>query len=238
MANHFLGRTVDAVVFDAVGTLIHPQPSVAEAYWNVGQRHGSRHDVVEIGRRFRLAFHSEEVRDCAAGYRVDEAGELERWRRIVADVLNDVDDLGTCFAELYAHFARSDAWRCESETGRILRQLIAGGSRVGMASNFDGRLRSVIAGMADWPPLACLVVSSEVGWRKPAPGFFGAIADNLGLPHKRILYVGDDPVNDYGGARAAGLQAVLFDPESKRSRPDIVRRLAELTDYLFGERGA
>ncbi len=33
---------VDAVFFDAVGTLIHPEPAAAQAYAEIGRRHGSQ----------------------------------------------------------------------------------------------------------------------------------------------------------------------------------------------------
>ena len=34
---------IEAVVFDAVGTLLHPEPSAVEVYAEVGRRQGTRH---------------------------------------------------------------------------------------------------------------------------------------------------------------------------------------------------
>jgi putative hydrolase of the HAD superfamily len=81
-----------------------------------------------------------------------------------------------------------------------------------LASNYDRRLRSVAAGLPELRPLGHLVISSEVGWRKPAREFFDAVARAAGVPAGQVLFVGDDPVNDGEGARAAGLQALLIDP--------------------------
>jgi putative hydrolase of the HAD superfamily len=58
-------------------------------------------------------------------------------------------------------------------------------------------------------------VSFEVGFRKPAPAFFHTMCRKTGMPAAQILYVGDDPDNDYAGAEAAGMAAVLFDPREK-----------------------
>jgi len=99
-----------------------------------------------------------------------------------------------------------------------------------MASNFDRRLRSVVAGVPALAPLQHLIISSEVGWRKPAPQFFQALCRVIGLPPENILYVGDDPTNDYQGAVAAGLESILFDPHGEH--PEIPRRIASLTDLL------
>src|SRR5207249_1370969 len=85
-----------AVVFDAVGTLIHPDPPAAEVYAAAGQRFGSRHAADAIRTRFRAAFAREEAVDHAAGHRTDDAREIRRWQAIVATVLDDVavgDDL-------------------------------------------------------------------------------------------------------------------------------------------------
>ena len=42
--------------------------------------------------------------------------------------------------------------------------------------------------------------------------------------------MGDDPTNDYHGARAAGLSAVLFEPREEMADA-AVRRVARLADF-------
>ena len=61
-----------------------------------------------------------------------------------------------------------------------------------------------------------IVISSEVGWRKPARQFFIALGREAAAPLNEVLYVGDDLENDYWGARAAGLEAFVLDPEGRR----------------------
>ena len=43
---------IRGVLFDAVGTLIYPDPPVAEAYRSIGRRFGSRLSVEQIAARF------------------------------------------------------------------------------------------------------------------------------------------------------------------------------------------
>ena len=163
--------------------------------------------------------------------RTSEPRELERWRQIVAEVLSDVTDPNACFAELFAHFGRSKAWRCEPDAESTMKELANRGYLLGLASNYDRRLRTVAADLL--PMLSHLVISSEVGWRKPAPEFFAALCGSVGLPPDQVLYVGDDLANDYEGARAAGLAVLLFDPAGK-SDAGVCRitRLGELLDLL------
>ncbi len=217
--------SVRAVFFDAVGTLIHPDPSPAVVYAAVGRRRGSRLTADDIAPRFRAAFRAEEELDRAAGWRTGPAREEERWRRIVGTVLDDVTDPEACFRELWEYFGRPTAWRCEPGLEAVLSELTARGLAVGVASNFDGRLRSVLAGLAPLRSVWRLVISAEVGWRKPAPEYFAALRQVTGQAGEQILLVGDDLLNDYEGARAAGLRALLLDGRA---------RLADLPRLLEG----
>lgn len=211
MATNGLLAGVRAVAFDAVGTLITPDPSAAAVYHVVGRRHGSRLAADVIADRFRAGFRAEDDRDRAAGWRTDPARETDRWRRIVAAVLDDVTDAEACFRELWDHFAGAAAWRCLPGVGPVLAELSRRGLAIGLASNFDSRLRPVAAGLPELARIGPVVVSSEVGWRKPAAGFFAALVRAFGCRPDELLLVGDDHEYDYIGATAAGLRSVLID---------------------------
>src|SRR5439155_17886661 len=83
---------IRAVFFDAVGTLLHPEPSAGLAYHAVGTRHGSQLAPEVVRARFRAAFARQEAEDRSAGLRTDEGREVLRWRSIVAEGLEDVRD--------------------------------------------------------------------------------------------------------------------------------------------------
>jgi len=219
-------RLARAIYFDAVGTLIHPEPSAAAVYAEVGRRHGSRLRRDVIRGRFAAAFARQEEIDRAAGWRTSEARERERWRSIVAEVLDDVVDPAACFAELYDHFAQPAAWRCDAAAPQVLGELKRRGHVVGLASNYDGRLRAVLAGMD--LEVERVLVSAELGWRKPAVPFFEALCTQADVEPAEVLYVGDDADSDYAGALAAGLQAVLLTPTPRQG----IRTISRLEDLL------
>ena len=219
------------IFFDAVGTLLHPEPAAPEVYASIGRRFGTRLDGTTIAARFRVAFRRQEEADYADGLHTDEKREFERWRAIVAEVLDDVSDGEACFQELYAHFARPDAWYCLPEIAEVMQTLTARGHVLGIASNFDHRLRGLVENLPTLRSIHHIVVSSEIGWRKPASAFFAEIARRTDAPVERILYVGDDPINDYEGAQTAGIRAVLLDASSRLSSlgENHIRSLKELT---------
>jgi putative hydrolase of the HAD superfamily len=229
---------IEGIVLDAVGTLIDPEPPVARAYALAALRQGLVVDEVEVKRRFARYFRDDEADEQLGPLVTDEATEYRRWRRIVANVLPDLPDQARAFEELWDHFGRPDAWRCFVDVGPGLARLRQAGIPVRVASNFDGRLRGVAAGL---PELAgfvdSLVISSEVGHRKPHPAFYAAACASLRLPPSRVLCVGDDPENDVLGAERAGLRGALLDRDSRRPKdlasfPDLVA----LADWFVAAR--
>jgi putative hydrolase of the HAD superfamily len=228
---------VRAVFFDAVGTLLHPEPSAAAVYFAAARRWGSSHDLPTIAARFAAAFRSQEEHDHQANLRTSEEREVARWRHIVAEVLDDVSDPESCFQELYNHFATPAAWGCAAGAGEVLAALAARGYDLGVASNFDHRLRGVVACLPELRPVRHLVISSAVGWRKPATEFFSTLCHEAGRPPEQILFVGDDPVNDFEGPRAAGLPALLFDPRGRCPGIPRIAALGELLERLAPRAG-
>ena len=191
---------IEWVLFDAVGTLIYPHPPVAEVYWSAGERFGSRLSVDEIRGRFGEAFRIH----YSCGEETSEAAECERWRRIVARVFDDVrDDADELFESLWQHFAAPGNWRIYDDVA-VLAELAARGYRVGIASNFDGRLQEIVREQPLLTVCEKVFVSSSVGFSKPASRFFRTIEATLGVEAGRIALVGDDRVNDVEGAQAAG----------------------------------
>jgi putative hydrolase of the HAD superfamily len=219
------------IFFDAVGTLIHSEPSAPAVYAAIGRRFGSRLDEAQIAPRFRAAFHRQEEADYANDLRTSEEREVARWQAIVGEVLDDVSDAETCFKALYAHFARADAWRCVPETAEVLATLAARGHVLGIASNFDQRLPGIVEQMPSLHPVRYLVISSEIGWRKPAGSFFAQMCRKSGASVEDVLYVGDDPSNDYLGGRAAGLRVLILDPHENRTIC-IQERITSLLDLM------
>jgi putative hydrolase of the HAD superfamily len=222
---------VRAAFFDAVGTLLFPEPPAAEIYARVAARHGLAIAVDEVRARFLHAYREEEQIDRVADWVTSEEREVQRWRRIVRDSLAGVRDPETCFHELFHHFARPTSWRLDQKTPNVLRELVSRGIRVGMGSNYDSRLLSVVYGLAELGSLrGCVVISAQVGYRKPALEFYREVIRVAECEPAEILFVGDDLENDFEGARSAGLKAVLLAPRAENQKVAGVRNLRELLE--------
>jgi FMN hydrolase / 5-amino-6-(5-phospho-D-ribitylamino)uracil phosphatase len=82
------------------------------------------------------------------------------------------------------------------------------------------------------------VAARHVGALKPDPAIFRKVIEGTDLEAHDVVYVGDDPVLDVAGARAAGMQAIWIDRQGSEWPAEIapaahtVRSLAELTELL------
>jgi putative hydrolase of the HAD superfamily len=99
-----------------------------------------------------------------------------------------------------------------------------------------------------------IVVSGEVGYRKPHPEIFKLALEKLGASPGEVVHVGNSPEEDVKGAKGAGMLSVLITPEAIEepdAEPDLavpsirevptaiedIRRFQEFKEVL-GERCA
>lgn len=223
------------IVFDAVGTLITPNPSVSKAYHDIGRRFGSKYELSEVGKRFHAAFRRSELNlfpgAPANRYATNDAVEAARWRWIVGEVLPDATDPDACFQELWNHFAYPSSWDCYDDAADAISRLSTAGYRMAIASNFDGRLHPVCDGLPHLTPIGHRIVSASVQFRKPAPEFYRQITHVCGCQPHQILMVGDDYEHDVLAPRTAGFQALHLDRKQRGDGTGLVS-LTELADML------
>ena len=108
-----------------------------------------------------------------------------------------------------------------------LRKLQLRGYRLGIASNFDGRLTKSFAKTSSLRMQANL---RFVGHRlyKARFAFFRAVEERLGAQPDQIALVGDDEISDVEGATAAGWRAIRLDRSGQCSAAGTIHSLAEL----------
>ena len=109
-----------------------------------------------------------------------------------------------------------------------------------MVSNFDYTPTAMGVlereGIADL--FETIVVSDEVGWRKPKPLIFELALARLGLDAADALFVGDRIDIDVAGAQGVGMGSAWINPERTALPPDVqppdyeIRDLAELGPIL------
>jgi len=78
-----------------------------------------------------------------------------------------------------------------------------------------------------------MVFSDEALVRKPEERIFKNALWELRAAPSEALHIGNDPEDDFEGAKLAGMNALLLDRERKmRKSPEVIHSIAELPDLL------
>lgn len=84
---------------------------------------------------------------------------------------------------------------------------LGGRFRLGLLSNFTHHpvAKRLLDTLGILPFFHTVVISGEIGYRKPHPIPFQRLVQGLGHPAEEVMFLGDDAVQDILGARDAGL---------------------------------
>ena len=232
---------LEALTFDAAGTLVHVAEPVAETYARIAEAYGAPLARPALEAAFVEEFHA--MPEMAFPGRSGDAlleAERDWWRRLVARVVTragGVGDFDTYFDALYRHYASAAAWRVYADVPAALDAARARGLRLAVVSNFDSRLPAILAGLDIAERFDAVVYSTACGSAKPDAGIFRHALACLGATPSAALHVGDDARADYHGARAAGMQALLV---RRRGAPpdseaDVIDSLGAIEARLAGD---
>ncbi len=214
---------IEAVFFDAAGTLIAVNGSVGGIYARLAQAHGKTIAVADLEAGFGRAFAAAPPM-AFPGAAAGEIPALEKqwWRDLVFQVFSPLGSFpafDAYFEELYDFFAQPRAWRLYPDTRPSLEALHARGIRLGVISNFDSRLFGLLDGLGIARFFDPTVISTRAGAAKPDTAIFSHALARHGLAPECAVHVGDSYEMDVLGAQAAGLRPVLIDRRAKSSEP-------------------
>ena len=115
----------------------------------------------------------------------------------------------------------------------VLEKLRAAGYRLLVVSNWDSSLPRLLANLGLTKYFEAIVVSAHVGASKPAGKIFDEALRLAGVPCEAALHIGDSCEEDFDGARAAGLNALLLDRSGRAdSAVPTIRTLEEVAAWL------
>ena len=199
---------ISTIFFDAAGTLFHLTHTVGYHYALVGRGMGLALDPTALEQAFTKAWRKMPMRPATGVPREDD--DKDWWRELVGSVLERVSpampelDHDAFFETAYSHFAEAGVWSLYPEVIEVLEPLHPRFD-LAIVSNFDGRLRMILELLGISKFFRNVCVSSELGADKPTALIYQRALEICGVTAPEVLHVGDDPVRDWEGARAAGL---------------------------------
>lgn len=232
-----MSASIRVVFFDAADTLFHVHGSVADIYLQHAVQFGfsqAPDSLAAIKQAFSRAFR-EAPPPIFAATEPAQIKQSERlwWFDIVHNVFYRVgmfERFDDFFERVFQVFEDPGSWRLFPETASTLTLLKTQGVELGIISNFDSRLFSVMRGLGIEQAFDTVTISSLVQAAKPAPRIFRLALDKHAVDPEEALHVGDSLRDDVEGATKAGLHAVLLDRQGKHQGAGVrsIRTLDEL----------
>ena len=181
-------------------------------------------------------------REVGALLRSSEPGtDVSRWRVYSHTLLSDLGcstaDVDSVRTRLHEHNREGRLWSyAEPGTLEALHELKDMGFIVGIVSNSDGRVHRFLNDAGLGAMLDFVIDSGTVGVEKPDPRIFRIACDRAGVTPGEAVHVGDIYEIDVLGARAAGVDAVLVDPQDLHADVDTarIRAFTDLPAWLAG----
>jgi len=177
-------------------------------------RHGADVEAETLTRALRKA-----DRDLDEAF-ADIQGVDERpfWKRYDTEVVRSLGldiDPEDVVADLSASFDRimpdESLWKDYPDTKPTLDGLTGRDIEVGLISNATDLARKVLRRLDMEKYFDPIIISSEIGHRKPEREAFDIALNEAGAAPSRALYIGDKFAVDIKGANRAGMNTVLVD---------------------------
>jgi putative hydrolase of the HAD superfamily len=216
-----MAKRFDAILFDAGGVLVLPDPTVLVPLLALYGGSGS----VDVHRRAHYAGMK------AKSDRNEPEGSWGRYNDayVAAIGVRDADLDEASFVLERTRNAWLWRWTIP-ETRAALDRLAAGLVPMGVVSNASGQIEAMLrrevcqVGPGEHVEMRCIVDSHLVGSAKPDPAIFDtALVHFAEFDLHRIAYVGDSVTMDIGAATAAGLYPMLLDPYDDHVGADFER---------------
>eukprot|EP01025_Chloroclados_australasicus_P035736 TRINITY_DN36393_c0_g1_i1.p3 TRINITY_DN36393_c0_g1~~TRINITY_DN36393_c0_g1_i1.p3 ORF type:complete len:251 (-),score=20.71 TRINITY_DN36393_c0_g1_i1:547-1260(-) len=187
------------LLVDVSGTLLQQAESTGAVYQRYGWKYGVRLTTSDIECRYQRYYTYKE----GSNFREDA---LDFWQSVVYRSTGCKDP--RYFKELFDYFQTSEAYRVTPGAIETMRQLKQWKVKSAIVTNNDSRVRNLLDSLALLKLFDEVIVSDEVGCKKPNPLIFEIACNALGLHPYEVLHVGDDWLKDICGARKAGIRAL------------------------------
>lgn len=228
-------NNLKAIFFDVGNTLLLPNPSVEDVCIEILAKRGYRVDKDQVLKalvKADKAYEDQYWKDDR--FWLSEIDAARFWSGLYELMLREVGldgDAGEVSDEIYRAFGKGHRWQPYPDVVPAFIKLAARGYKMGLISNWDTRLATLMVeiGLSDY--LDFVVSSASVGYLKPQPQIFEIALSRANVSPDEALHVGDHYYADVMGAKSVGITPVLIDRHSKIESSDCLL-INDLNDLL------
>ena len=216
MSRRDLFRSIQAITFDVTNVLLTVRNSAAYQYARLAREHLAipSIDQTVLQKNFIQAFRT--LNQSHPGYGIHtNISSRQWWTMIVEHTFKDShlsSEQSNRLGEIiYDQFARSDLWVKHPQADQVLKELQKRGKILGVISNFDERLESLLEQHQLRDYFQFILAPRNCGFYKPQKEIFIHAVKLTGVKsNENLCHVGDDIKLDYQAGHAAGCQVLLL----------------------------
>ncbi len=205
------------IFLDAVGTLFGVKGSVGKVYANIAGQFGVEVSETAVNAAFIKSFAAAPP-PIFPGVKLEDIPnyEFEWWQMVALETfqqvgaVNQFADFSKFFEQLYSHFATVKPWLLYGDVIPTLKSWKKRNIELGIISNFDSRLYLVLESLHIIDFFTSITISTEVSAAKPNKQIFIDSLDKHNCQAADAWHIGDSFEEDYQGAMAAGIKAILI----------------------------
>jgi putative hydrolase of the HAD superfamily len=217
-------QAIRTIFFDAGFTLLRPSPSLIEVCQIVCRQYGLHLDSEQLSAQLPAA---------EAYFR--EAGTLEQrtwaneeaiarfwigyYTALLRPFITEENEtlLGQCVRTILYEFRQHTRWELFPDVLPTLEALQGKGFTLGIISDWETSLGSIVAGLDLGRYFDCLVISAVTRYAKPEYQLYETALQRANAIPDYAIHIGDSYIHDVLGARSVGITAILLD------RPGLLR---------------
>ena len=225
---------ISAVLFDLYGTLVDIKvDELSLNFWT------------SIRNTLDVAIAPEDLRDqyekkCTVAIAASQSGQVIEevfadWSAELSQTYRKPIDTLT-FIRKFRQASRTSL-QLRTYAKPLIHILQASGTNTAIVSNTEAAFTKVDLLDINMPPVDAMVLSSDVGCRKPHLKIFSAALNQLNLSPDKCVFIGDNWEEDIMGARHAGTHAIFLSDTPKvmsdvitiSAKPSLKSMMAALT---------
>ncbi|XP_051161967.1 rhythmically expressed gene 2 protein-like isoform X2 [Leptopilina boulardi] len=234
------------ITFDITGTLL--KTDVKKHYVEVGLEHGIIVDPVKLSKSFNINF-KKISNDHPIFGKHTGLGSENWWRSVVYAVFKEQDSniseekLTKVATSLIERYRSKICWEPVAGTIELLEFLRKQNTLLGIISNFDEGLESILDSLDIKQFFSFVLCSYKFGIEKPNPEIFNEALrifkeiKKINIHPEEALHVGDNVDRDYRGAKNVKWNAFLIKQNDKSDllieKNDVFSNLEELRRYII-----
>lgn len=232
--------------FDVTNTLLRFKMSVGEQYSKVGRIYGVDREPSKITAAFHQNWKSMNLNYPNFGCN-NGLSSREWWNKLVQSTFavdgNQLSnkELACISNHLYDIYRKNVCWEVVPGAVSLLKHLKEDNILLGVISNFDERLTSVLSATDLDSYFNFVLASYVVRVAKPDKRIFDlALHSSSGVLSSEALHIGDDVELDYHAAKNAGWNAFLIcDKANKNSlstkinSEDVIDCITDIESHIF-----